>query len=371
MKSVATILTVLIASAAHAQDQAPKDTIDIVFCVDCSGSMGPVIETAKQKVWAIVNEIAKDRPKAALRIGLLGYGDADRRYRMFPLSDDLDEVYKNLMTFKDERWGDEWVGLAVHKATTEMKWAEGKNVLKIIFVVGNETARQGPMEFDYTKTAPEAIKKDIIVNAVYCGEYDKAKATPSWREMAKLADGSYTEIGGQGGAVSIATPFDDDLAKLSGKLNTTYVWYGRRAEEKAKLQEAQDKNAESAAPPSAGKAPAADRALSKSSAQYNNSSDDLVDASKKKDFDLGKVAKEELPAEMQKMTDEERKAFVEAKAKERAEIQEKIRELSAKRADYIKKEMEKQGLSADKAFDGAVRKALQEQSQRKGDAFGR
>ena len=52
--------------------------IDVVFCIDCSGSMGGVIDTAKQKVWEIVNEIAKAKPVPVLRIGLLGYGLSER-----------------------------------------------------------------------------------------------------------------------------------------------------------------------------------------------------------------------------------------------------------------------------------------------------
>src|SRR5215213_10186934 len=92
------------ADAAKADAPKPEDKphIDVVFCIDCSGSMGPVIETAKQKVWAIVNEVAKAKPAPVLRIGLLGYGNADNRYRSFDLSDDLDEVYKQLVTFRDE-----------------------------------------------------------------------------------------------------------------------------------------------------------------------------------------------------------------------------------------------------------------------------
>src|SRR5688572_16674505 len=54
-----------------------KPHIDVVFCIDCSGSMGPVIEAAKQKVWAIVNEVARAKPAPVLRIGLLGYGNGD------------------------------------------------------------------------------------------------------------------------------------------------------------------------------------------------------------------------------------------------------------------------------------------------------
>lgn len=372
MKAMTCILALVLGGGAYAQEAtAPKDTIDIVFCIDCSGSMGGVIETAKQKVWAIVNEIAKDRPKAALRIGLMGYGNADRSYRMFPLSEDLDEVYKNLVTFKDEGWGDEWVGLAVHKARNEMKWTAGKNVLKMMFIVGNETARQGPAEYDYSKTAPEAIKSGIMVNAIYCGNTDYARATPTWREMASLADGSYQEIGAQGGAVSIATPFDKELAELSAKLNQTYVAYGRRGADGKRKQEEQDRNAQQAGPSAAPAAPAAERALAKSAGVYNNRAWDLVDASKEKDFSLEKIEKEQLPAEMQTMTLEERKAYVEKKAQEREEIQKQIREISVKRDGFIKEEMKKQGLSEDKALHAAVRQVVSEKADKMGTGFGR
>src|SRR4051794_4918479 len=69
-----------------------KPHIDVVFCLDCSGSMGPVIETAKQKVWSTVNEITRAKPSPILRIGLLGYGNFDKEYRQFDLTDDLDIV---------------------------------------------------------------------------------------------------------------------------------------------------------------------------------------------------------------------------------------------------------------------------------------
>ena len=107
-------------AAGGAADQMAAEerpTIDVVFCIDCSGSMGGVIETAKQKVWAIVNQVARSKPAPVLRIGLIGYGNSDQTYRQFDLTDDLDGLYKNLLTFKDEGWGTEWVGraAAVHR----------------------------------------------------------------------------------------------------------------------------------------------------------------------------------------------------------------------------------------------------------------
>lgn len=348
------------ARPAAAADQKPH--IDMVFCIDCSGSMGPVIDTAKRKVWAIVNEIAKAKPAPVLRIGLIGYGNAMGPFRTFPLSDDLDDVYKNLMTFKDEGWGDEYVGLAVHRATIDMKWSDSKQLLKVIYVVGNETARQGPEDYDYTRTTPAAIKAGITVNAVYCGN---AGGQDTWQQMARMADGQYLAIAESGGAVAIATPYDKDLDALSTKINSTYLAFGNEGRLRQHNQMAQDSNARTAG----GHASSADRALAKSSLQYNNRLWDLVDASKEKDFDWTKLKEDQLPPEMKKMSLAERKAYVAKKTAERKAIQEQIKDLSAKRETYIQAEMKKKGQSGDKALDAAVRKTVVEQAQKKGFRF--
>jgi hypothetical protein len=90
----------------------------VVFCVDRSGSMDQVIDTAKRKIWTIVNEIAQQKPTPILRIGLIGYGSADKDIKFFPLSNDLDKVYENLSTFKCDMGGDEWVGWAMLQASS-------------------------------------------------------------------------------------------------------------------------------------------------------------------------------------------------------------------------------------------------------------
>jgi hypothetical protein len=349
------------ASAARAEE-AEKPRIDMVFCIDCSGSMGPVIETAKQKVWAIVNEIARARPAPVLRIGLLGYGNADQAYRKFDLSDDLDTVYKNLVTFKDEGWGQEYVGRAIQKATTEMQWASGKQILKVIYVVGNETARQGPTEWDYATTAPAAIRQGIMVNAIYCGS---AGGEETWREFARMADGQYLAIAASGGAIALQTPFDAELDTLSKRLNTTYVAYGAMGRLGRENQVAQDNNARQVG----GVRIAAERALSKASLQYNNRKWDLVDASQEKDFDWSKIKDEDLPEEMRKLTLAQRKAYVQKKVDERKTVQEQIRTLAAKRDTYLKEETRKQGLKGDQAFDEAVRRSITEQAEKKGFRF--
>lgn len=350
---------------AKPQPAAEKPHIDIVFCIDRSHSMDQVIETAKQKVWAIVNQVARAEPAPVLRIGLIGYGQGEQILHQLDLSDDLDEVYRQLVTYTaDSSTGDEFVGHALHVATGQMKWSQGKQVLKLIYVVGNETARQGPAHLDYTKTAPAAIQKGIQVNAIYCGTYDYETAPPTWREMAKLADGQYLEIAATGGAVVVATPFDAELDGLNEKLNATYIAYGGRGGEGAENQVAQD-----AAAAGLGGAVAADRAVAKASRQYRNAKWDLVDALAEADFDWSKLPDDDLPEVMRQMSPDERKAYVEQKAKERAEVQKEIQAVAAKRAKHIEEESKKQGLDDNAALDAAVRESLTEQAKEKGFRF--
>lgn len=339
--------------------------VDVVFCIDRSGSMAGVIETAKKKVWSIVNEVAKAKPSPILRIGLIGYGDGEHIIHELALTTDLDEVYKHLTTYRDDSpSGAEFVGHAIHLAAERMQWSTGKQTLKIIYVVGNETARQGPADLDYAKTAPAAIARGIMVNAIYCGEGD-APVTATWRELARLADGQYMEIAGDGGAVVVATPFDAELAELNGKLNGTYVAFGARGEAGAANQVAQDGNAAALAP-----AVLADRVASKAARQYSNSAWDLVDASKKEGFDLKNVKDEDLPAEVRKLDLAGRQAFIEKKSEERAEIQESINDLAVKRDKFVQEETTKASATAPAdSFDAAVRASLRKQAETKGFKF--
>ncbi len=434
----------LTALPLHAKDLDSRPHIDMVFAIDCSGSMGGVINTAKQKIWSIVNEIAKAKPSPVLRIGLHGYGDAERTFRNYPLTDDLDQVYADLMTFKDEGWGSEYVGLSVQKTTLEMDWKDwqnsgASNILRVLYVVGNETAEQGPIS--YKISAPEALKKQIFVNAIYCGYRDgggvpnvinappsippnaspKASANPpanspaqgtltqqqksiaatmavknvppktamptvpqtaktrvaylpptselneieTWKEMARLGGGEFSQISATGGGVTIATPYDKDFVELNNKLNGTYIAYGTRGEALKGRQVTQDTNALAVG----GTANLASRAQAKGQMQYNNRGWDLVDASKEKDFDLAKISKEQLPKEMQNMTPDQQKKFIATKDKERGTLQKQIGELGRKREDFINAELKKSNVNLNQALDEQILRTIRSQATRRGFRF--
>ena len=45
------------AGAAPKEIKDKKPKVEVVFCLDTTGSMGGLIEGAKQKIWAICNQI--------------------------------------------------------------------------------------------------------------------------------------------------------------------------------------------------------------------------------------------------------------------------------------------------------------------------
>src|SRR5262245_23739862 len=88
--------------------QAPKPKVEVVFCLDTTGSMGGLIEGAKQKIWSISNQIASGKPTPDLKIGLVAYRDKGDAYvtKVTDLSDDLDAVHGNLKTFQAQGGGE-------------------------------------------------------------------------------------------------------------------------------------------------------------------------------------------------------------------------------------------------------------------------
>ena len=48
--------------------------VDLVICLDTSGSMTALIDSARAKLWEVINELAQADPTPRLRVGLLTYG---------------------------------------------------------------------------------------------------------------------------------------------------------------------------------------------------------------------------------------------------------------------------------------------------------
>ncbi len=100
--------------------------IDVVFALDTTGSMGGLIDAAKEKIWSIAGTMASAQPAPEIRMGLIAYRDRGDAYvtRVLDLSQDLDSMYAALMDFKAAGGGDgpESVNEALHDAVNRISW---------------------------------------------------------------------------------------------------------------------------------------------------------------------------------------------------------------------------------------------------------
>ncbi len=230
----------------------------------------------------------------------------------------------------------------------------------MIFIAGNEPFTQGPI--DYRQSCKDAISKGIVVNTIHCGS-DSEGVDGKWKDGAVLADGKYLNIDHNRETIHIAAPQDKEIAELGIKLNDTYIAFGQTGNIAYERQTAQDKNAFVAS-----KEAEVQRAVTKSSANYINESWDLVDALKSKKVKLEDVKDSDLPEQIRKMSLKEQKAYIEAKASQRTEIQNKIQQLNEQREKFVAEEMKKLQ-NENGTLGSAIIQAIREQAGNKNFKF--
>lgn len=342
--------------AIESTHKPSKQYIKVALLLDTSNSMDGLIDQAKAQLWEIVNELSyarcdSDRPN--LQIALYEYGNdrlnADDGYirQVLGFSDDLDEISKELFSLST-RGGSEYCGQVIQTSLDQLNWGKNADDLKLIFIAGNEPFTQGKV--NYKNAATNANEKDVTVNTIFCGDYRSGVST-NWKDGADLTNGDYIAINHNHATVHIATPYDSEILRYNQKLNSTYVAYGSRGESKMALQSSQDDNAKGYS-----EANAVSRTVSKSSHLYKNSSWDLVDAVEMEEVVVEDLEKDTLPKELKGKSKKEIKAYVEAKSKERADIQKKIQVLNTKRKQHMaEKKSEKNGNGLENAMINAIK----------------
>lgn len=343
---------------------AREQSVMIALLLDTSNSMDGLIEQAKSQLWKIVNELAAakcaDGAKPNIKIALYEYGNdrlvASEGYirQVSGLTTDLDLISERLFSLTTNG-GSEFCGQVIKTSLQQLEWSASAADLKMIFIAGNEPFTQG--EVGYRLACSLAKEKDVVVNTIYCGEFNEGLSS-EWKTGADLTGGTYMSISQNTRTVYVPSPYDDEITKLNTRLNETYVYYGKSGVAKKEMQRTQDSNAGSY-----GNANAVERTVSKSSHVYKNESWDLVDASKDNKKAIESASEEELPQEMKGMSADQRKAYVDKKAKDRAEIQAEIQALSKKRQQYIVENKPKN--SNEVMLDDALIKSIKTKAKEK------
>ncbi len=358
-----------ITAEAGAGGKSTPPRVEVCFVLDTTGSMGGLIEGAKAKIWSIANQMIAAEPTPELKIALIAYRDRGDAYvtNLYDLDDDIDAVYENLQGFQAEGGGDtpESVNQALNEAVTKIGWSKDRQVLKIIFLVGDCPPHMDYQDdVKYHESCQQAVKGDLIINTVQCGGHETT--TPIWQEIGRLAEGSFVAIGQSGDMEIITTPMDERLAALNVAIGKTLVPYGSREDQSRVM--AKQVAAESAAAPAA-----ADRlAYNKSTSKIVQGGGDLVDDIAGGIVKLDDLEGEELPPDMRELDAKQQQAYLKGQAAAREKIQAEIDQLLEKRKAYIAaRTRELIASGAGSAFDQQVARMIREQAGRKGISYGK
>jgi hypothetical protein len=351
----------------HAADARPvKPIVEVAFVLDTTGSMGPLIEGAKRKIWAIATAIVDENPRAEVRMGLVAYRDIGDEYvtKVFNLTTDIQDLYANLLELKTRGGGDwpESVNEALHVGVTKLSWTQGAEHCRIIFLVGD-----APPHMDYAQDTkyPEVMRmareRDITVNAVQAGGARDTERV--WREIAQMGRGRYLPIPQDGGhLVVIETPWDIEIIELQRRIHGTVIPYGSRMQRSSVEQKTRQV---AAAPPSAASEMAGylSKSAARSGAAITGRGDLVADVAAGRQK-LDAVRDEDLSDQLRAMQPAERRAYVDRQSAERKRLNERMAELVKKRDAYVAEQRKKAPVRTADSFDRAVAETLAAQVKR-------
>ena len=343
--------------------------VEVVFVVDTTGSMSGLIQAAKEKVWSIANTLVSAKPAPRLKMGLVAYRDHGDEYvtKRTQLTADLDAVYKDLMNFKAAGGADtpESVNQALNEAVTQMSWSANPKCYRVIFLVGDCPPHMDYKDdVKYPVTCEIAARAGIIVNTIQCGS--QPETIPVWTDIASKAEGRFFRVDQSGSAILSSTPFDAELAALGRELDGTRIYYGssearEKLEGKVKVAAAIDKDA-----PIGAKAQRAEFMARGSSGGSAPGDAELLSDVAADRLKLRELKTESLPENMQKMTPEERQAYVDAQTAKRNELQKRIAELAAKRQANIEEQIRKRDDKGKDSLTSQIFDTVKEQAAKKG-----
>ena len=366
---VAFLALTMMLSILPARPAWSKPVIEVVFVLDTTGSMGPLIEGAKRKIWSIATTLIDCSPDAEIRMGLVAYRDIGDDYvtKTFNLTTDIQGLYADLLELRARGGGDwpESVNEALHIGVTKMNWSRGRDSTRIIFLVGD-----APPHMDYAQDMkyPDVMRlargRDITVNTVQAGS---ARDTERyWREIAQMGRGEYMSIPQDGGKiVVIETPYDREIIELQGRINRTVVPYGD--ERRQNLIRGRVQQYSSAAPPVA-----SDMAgyMSKRAARPGQVAEaitgdgDLVGDVASGRQSLSALPEAQLPDDLRRMSPTERQVHIDRQMSERRTLNERLTELVGRRDRHIADTRNKAPRPTADSFDRAVERTLRSQIAR-------
>jgi uncharacterized protein YegL len=172
-----------------------KTRIDVVFVVDCTGSMQDEIDVVKTKIQEMISKISSGQPKPDVRYGVVAYRDRGDSFvtKKFDFSGQTDQVRMYVNELQADGGGDtpESVNEALHVAIDGMDWDKSANTGKLIFLIGDAGPHTDyPQDWNFKDLSLSAKNKGIKISAIGCSGINE-NGDPEFKEIAQLSGGQF------------------------------------------------------------------------------------------------------------------------------------------------------------------------------------
>lgn len=336
--------------------------------LDTSNSMDGLIDQAKAQLWNIVNRLSEarnDGQRPMVRVALYEYGNSglpmQEHYirQVSAFTTNMDEISKQLFALSTNG-GEEYCGAVMARSIEELDWGGNEADLRMIYIAGNEAFTQGPISF--ATSCERARQKGIIVNTIFCGDHREGINT-SWQAGALAAKGDYFSIDQDAVTMQVASPFDEELAKLNAGLNANCIYYGQFGTYNWGNMAAQDKNAEGL-----GLSSCNSRLKFKSNNGYVNSTWDLTEVETAKlDSVIGRLDRKTLPEKYRGLDQAGLKGAITLERQQKETNRARIAELMVKREEFVAEYNRKAGVTNE--LENAVLRSIERMATAKGFKF--
>ncbi len=352
MIRVATLVVAVLMTYWSDAVRAEYRQVDVCFAVDTTGSMGGLLQIAKDKIWFIANALAAAPGKPDVRYCLMAYRDQGEAYvtQHTDLTTDMDLIYEKLSALNADGGGDEpeAVNQALLETVMTTTWAWQADVFRVIFLIGDAPPRSDD-GLDYRQIATTADGKGILINPILVGENQRARDV--WRQIAETANGTSAQISQTEHRAIPSTPMDQDLVALNQRLGTLLLPYGSDAQQQ-QLKEKQ-RRAEALAD-----AAVADRLRYNLTAGVTvHGSGDLLEDIDSGRVSLASVDRSGLPTTLRSMSASELNVHLQQLREQRRSIQAVVGRLLAQRQQHIDALWE----ADDHSFEATVAKMIHHQ----------
>ncbi|MCE2847273.1 MAG: VWA domain-containing protein [Sphingobacteriales bacterium] len=188
------------AGSRKASGDSTRAPLELVFCLDLSGSTNGVLNDLRERYWTLVNHTRLAQPGRELRIGIVGFsrpsfGKENGYVRVLaPISNDLDKAMLELMRLKPYvEKGDQYVSTALKACIQSLEWTDDPLADRMVFLIGNGMVSADG--YDFTRYSDMARVRDIRVHSLYARrQHGFFKEYPGWKRIAGISGGQAMEF---------------------------------------------------------------------------------------------------------------------------------------------------------------------------------